>query len=87
MNFGTVSGNVSAGKGAVYYNGSGAFEIRNRNQISDNTTPSGKKANVYLAQDKYITVMSDLDTSQKALQQSSFLWHHREGYHPSPVRK
>ena len=64
MNFGTVSGNVSAGKGAVYYNGSGAFEIRNRNQISDNTTPSGKKANVYLAQDKYITVMSDLDTSQ-----------------------
>ena len=50
MNFGTVSGNVSAGKGAVYYNGSGAFEIRNRNQISDNTAPSGKKANVYLAQ-------------------------------------
>lgn len=63
MNFGTVSGNISAGKGAVYYNATGGFEVKNRNQVSDNTTPSGKKANVYLAQDKYITVKGDLDNS------------------------
>ena len=64
LNFGTVSGNISAGKGAVYYNASGRFEVSNRNQISDNVTPSGKKANVYLAQGKYITVKNDLDISR-----------------------
>ena len=64
MNFGTVSGNVSAGKGAVYYDGTGGFKVRNNNQISDNTTPDGKKSNVYLTQGKYITVMSDLDASE-----------------------
>ena len=87
MNFGTVSGNVSAGKGAVYYNGSGAFEIRNRNQISDNTTPSGKKANVYLAQDKYITVMSDLDTSQIGVTAEQLPLASPGGISSSPVRK
>lgn len=63
MNFGTVSGNISAGKGTVYYNATGGFEVRNQNQISDNRTPSGQKANVYLTQGKYITVMGDLDDS------------------------
>lgn len=63
MNFGTVSGNISAGKGAVYYNATGGFEVLNRNQILDNTNSSGKKANVYLALDKYITVKGDLDNS------------------------
>lgn len=63
MNFGTVSGNISDGKGTVYYNAAGGFEVINQNQISDNTTSSSKKANVYLAQDKYITVKGDLDDS------------------------
>ena len=63
MNGATISGNISAGKGAVHYNATGGFEVRNENQISDNKTSFGQKANVYLPLNKHITVKGDLEDS------------------------
>ncbi|MFR3754944.1 MAG: hypothetical protein ACLTW9_26590 [Enterocloster sp.] len=39
MNYGTVSGNVSEGKGAVYFDSTGRFDVLNDVMIEDNTTP------------------------------------------------
>lgn len=64
MNYGTVSGNVSEGKGAVYFDSTGRFDVLNDVMIEDNTTPSGAKANVYLAEGRTITVTGDLNTSR-----------------------
>ncbi len=74
MNFGKVSGNVTDdhGKGAVYFNSTGTFEVVNDVLIEDNTTTSGKKANVYLdsyqdgqvMKNRFITVTGDLNVSK-----------------------
>lgn len=60
MNFGKVSENRSEGKGAVYFDSSGTFEVINDVLIEDNQTPSGGKANVYLGEGMVITVNGDL---------------------------
>ena len=64
MNYGTISGNVSEGKGAVYFDSTGKFNVLNDVMIESNTTPSGAKANVYLAEGRTITVTGDLNTSR-----------------------
>lgn len=64
MNYGKVSGNLSEGKGAVYFNSTGRFEVLNDVMIEDNTTPSGAKANIYLETGRTITVTGDLNTSK-----------------------
>ena len=64
MNYGRVSGNLSEGKGAVYFNSSGRFDVLNDVMIEDNTTPSGAKANVYLEAGRAITVTGDLNASR-----------------------
>ena len=64
MNYGTISGNVSEGKGAVYFDSTGRFNVLNDVMIESNTTPSGAKANVYLAEGRTITVTGDLNTSR-----------------------
>ena len=64
MNYGKVSENVSEGKGAVYFNSSGRFDVVNDVMIEDNTTPSGEKANVYLENGRAITVTGDLNVSR-----------------------
>lgn len=61
MNFGKVSGNTSEGKGAVYFNSSGTFDVRNDVFIQDNVNAAGAKANVYLADGKTVTVTGDLN--------------------------
>ncbi|RHB48083.1 hypothetical protein DW886_04645 [Enterocloster aldenensis] len=60
MNFGKVSENKSEGKGAVYFDSSGTFEVIHDVSVEDNQTPSGGKSNVYLGDGKVITVKGDL---------------------------
>lgn len=64
MNYGKVSGNLSEGKGAVYFNSTGRFDVLNDVMVEDNTTPSGAKANIYLETGRTITVTGDLDASR-----------------------
>ena len=64
MNYGKISGNTSAGKGAVYYNSTGRFDVLNDVLIEDNVNQSGAKANVYLEDGKAITVTGDLNVSK-----------------------
>ncbi|WP_143320904.1 hypothetical protein [Clostridium sp. HBUAS56010] len=63
MNSGTISNNTSAGAGAVYFDSSGKFTAINQIQIADNVNQAGEKANVILAEGKYITVEGDLGSS------------------------
>lgn len=51
-------------RGAVYFDSTGRFDVLNDVMIEDNTTPSGAKANVYLAEGRTITVTGDLNTSR-----------------------
>ena len=64
MNYGKVSGNLSEGKGAVYFNSTGRFDVLNDVMIEDNTTSSGAKANIYLETGRTITVTGDLNASR-----------------------
>ena len=64
MNYGTVSNNISSGKGAVYFDSSGAFSVNNLVTIDNNANGTGGKSNVYLANGKKITVLGDLDASK-----------------------
>ena len=43
MNYGKVSGNLSEGKGAVYFNSTGRFDVLNDVMIEDNTTYSDRR--------------------------------------------
>ena len=63
MNMGTITDNTSQGKGTVYFNSTGKFEVKNKTLITGNVNSSGKPSNVYLAKDKYITVTGDLDAA------------------------
>lgn len=63
MNMGAVTGNVSNGKGTIYYDGTGGFSVINGNQVTDNATSAGAASNVYLTEGKTITVEGDLDDS------------------------
>lgn len=64
MNYGKVSGNLSEGKGAVYFNSTGRFDVLNDVMIEDNATSSGAKANIYLETGRTITVTGDLNASR-----------------------
>lgn len=64
MNYGKISGNTSFGKGAVYYNSTGRFDVINDVLIEDNVNQSGAKANVYLEDGKTITVTGDLNIAK-----------------------
>ena len=64
MNYGKVSGNLSEGKGAVYFNSTGRFDVLNDVMVEDNTTPSGAKSNIYLETGRTITVTGDLNASR-----------------------
>lgn len=63
MNLSQVSGNISEGKGAIYFDGS-EFHVKNKVTVQDNTSRAGTKANVYLADGKVITVDGDLEDSK-----------------------
>ncbi|WP_349769081.1 hypothetical protein [Hungatella sp.] len=63
MNYGTITGNTAVDRGAVNFDSTGKFMIQNRISIEGNTLSSGEKANVYLSEGKYMTVVGDLDTS------------------------
>ncbi|WP_024291606.1 MULTISPECIES: hypothetical protein [Lacrimispora] len=56
--------NQSALRGAIYFNSTGKFQVLNEVTIKDNVNAEGKKANVYLADGKYITVDGDLGSSR-----------------------
>ena len=64
MNFGTVTGNKSAGKGAVHFSSTGYFRIKNEIEITGNEGTSNAPANVFLASGRSITVSGDLGDSE-----------------------
>lgn len=58
-----VTLNQSDLRGAVYFDSTGEFQVLNEVTIKDNVNAEGKKANVYLADEKHITVQGDLGSS------------------------
>ncbi|MEY8352890.1 InlB B-repeat-containing protein [Lachnospiraceae bacterium 54-53] len=59
-----VTLNQSGLRGAIYFDSTGEFQVLNEVTIKDNVNAEGKKANVYLAGEKYITVEGDLGASR-----------------------